>query len=387
LQRNGDIRREWIVFRVTDNGMGMSPDQVKRLFEPFTQGDASLSRKYGGTGLGLAICRHFCQMMGGEIDVSSELGVGSTFTVKIPAEVSETRRKRSTGEILGLQAPERPQTAEAGSDESTTEEPTTTTGSYIVLVIDDDETIHDQMKRILTKEGYRVISAMNGKDGLELARRLRPNVITLDVLMPDMNGWAVLSVLKADQTLQYIPVILVTMVDNRDVGFTLGASDFLLKPIERQALLRLLNNYRSATAPKETPTVLVVEDDLPNRELLVRMLADEGWIVNEAENGRAALNSVGTTQPDLIFLDLMMPEMDGFQFLAELRKNEKWRQIPVVVVTAMVLSAEDMERLNANVQQILQKSAYTREQLLQEVQKLVHRFVPLPPPQPTGGNA
>jgi CheY-like chemotaxis protein len=215
-------------------------------------------------------------------------------------------------------------------------------------------------------------AALSGEEGVRLAKALRPAVITLDVLMPGMDGWSVLTTLKANPDLADIPVIILTIVDDKNLGYALGASDYLTKPIDRDRLLAILKKYRCEVRPCP---VLVVEDDAATRELLRRMLEKEGWLVSEAEHGRAALERVAETQPDLILLDLMMPEMDGFQFIEELRKQEAWRSIPIIVVTAKDLTEADRLRLNGYVEKILQKTTYSRESLLTEVRDLVASYI------------
>jgi CheY-like chemotaxis protein len=234
-----------------------------------------------------------------------------------------------------------------------------------VLVIDDEPTVRDLMQRFLVKEGFRVALATGGEEGVRLAMELRPDAITLDVMMPGMDGWAVLSALKAAPDLADIPVIMLTIVDDKNLGYALGASDYLTKPLDRERLLSVLNKYR-----RDAP-VLVVDDDAALRELLRRILEGAGYTVVEAENGRVALERLRTMAPGVILLDLMMPEMDGFEFVAEVRRHEAWRAIPIVVVTAKELTAEDRQRLNGYVERILQKGAYTRDTLLTEVRDLV----------------
>ena len=221
------------------------------------------------------------------------------------------------------------------------------------------------MQRFLTKEGFRVATAHGGEEGLQRARELRPDAITLDVMMPGMDGWAVLSALKADPDVADIPVVMLTIVDDQNLGYALGASDYLTKPIDRERLTTVLKQHR-----RDRP-VLVVDDDVSVRQLLRRMLEPEGYVVVEAENGRAALERLRDVSPSVVLLDLMMPEMDGFEFITELRRHAAWRAIPIVVVTAKDLTADDRERLNGYVHNILQKGAYSREQLLAEVRELV----------------
>jgi signal transduction histidine kinase/CheY-like chemotaxis protein/HAMP domain-containing protein len=349
--RAGVDGKEWISFHVRDSGIGMSPKQTSKLFHAFTQADASTTRKYGGTGLGLAISQKFCHMMGGDITVTSAPGQGSTFTIRLPVDVAESEAPPAS------HIEEPALTASQASD-----------GAPTVLVIDDDPTVHDLMRRFLGKEGLQMIAARSGEEGIRLARELHPAVITLDVLMPGMDGWAVLTALKADPALSDIPVIMLSMVDEKQMGYALGAADYLTKPIEWERLAVLVKRYQCARPPCP---VLIVEDDGGMRVMLRRRLEKEGWTVIEAENGRAGLEQMEQNQPELILLDLMMPEMDGFQFLEEVRKHEAWRSIPVIVITAKTLTAEDRQRLNGSVEKILQKGAYSREELIREVRDLV----------------
>jgi GAF domain-containing protein/CheY-like chemotaxis protein len=332
-----------ILFAVSDTGIGMTPEQMARLFEEFGQVDASTTRRYGGTGLGLALSRRLCRMMGGDITVASEPGHGSTFTIRLPAEVTESARETP--------APTAREAAPAGAS--------------TVLVIDDDGAVRDLMSRFLGKEGFRVVAAAGGEEGLRLARELQPDVITLDVLMPGMDGWSVLAALKADATLADIPVVMLTMLDDRNLGYALGAADYLTKPIDRERLVAVLGRHR-----RDLP-VLVVDDDPDFRDLTRRMLEREGYTVIEADNGRAALDRLRDTVPGVILLDLMMPEMDGFDFVTAVRADAAWRSVPIVVITAKNLSPEEHERLNGSVARVLQKGALSRETLLGEVRDLV----------------
>lgn len=335
--------QDWIVFRVSDTGIGMTSEQISKVFQAFIQADASTTRQYGGTGLGLAITKKLCQIMGGDVTVTSVVGEGSTFTIQIPA------------------APEEPKIQLPLSSNLTLE------GAKTVLVIDDDPTVHDLMQRFLTKDGFRVESALNGENGLALARQLRPDAITLDVMMPSLDGWAVLAALKADPQLADIPVIMLTIVDNKTMGYALGASDYLTKPIDRVRLSAILKKYQC----QPSNPVLIVDDEAVNRQLMSRSLEKEGWTVIEAENGRVALDKMAESQPQLILLDLMMPVMDGFTFIEELHKHSSWHSIPIVVLTSKEITPEDCQKLNGYVENVIQKGASSFDDLLEQVRNLM----------------
>jgi CheY-like chemotaxis protein len=226
------------------------------------------------------------------------------------------------------------------------------------------------MRRSLTREGLEVVTARDGVEGLTLARELKPAFITLDVLMPTLDGWSVLEALKADAELSDIPVVMLTILDEKSKGFALGADDFVIKPIDRDRLRAILARYRGAAPEKR---VLVVEDEADTRSWLRRILHDDGWTVVEAENGRAALDRLAEAAPDLVLLDLIMPGMDGFEFLDQLRRSGPEHRVPVVVITAADLSPADHERLNGSVLKVLQKSAHSREALLSELHELIAR--------------
>jgi signal transduction histidine kinase/CheY-like chemotaxis protein len=352
--------RDWLIFRITDTGIGINAAQLRHLFQPFTQADSSTTRKYGGTGLGLAITKRFCQMMGGDVLVESVAGKGSTFTIYLPTELEERRPQlaphKSKPALLPLKA-------------------------ATLLVIDDDPTVYDLLKRFLSKEGLRVVGAVDGQEGLRLAKEIHPDAITLDVMMPGIDGWTVLSALKADPDLADIPVIMLTMLDDKERGYTLGAAEYLSKPIKRERLLAVLQKYRSSYSPSH---MLVVEDNQAVREVIRRTLEKEGWIVSEAGNGRQGLDFMHRQLPQLIVLDLEMPEMDGFEFAAAVRRRPEWRNIPIVVVTARDVTTEVRQRLNGYVERILQKGAYSREALLSEVRELLAARLQSPKAPPMG---
>ena len=337
--------RNWIEFAVADTGIGMTPEQQAKLFEEFTQADSSTARQYGGTGLGLAITRKLARMMGGDVTVTSELGKGSVFTVRLPAS-ADSLAKSSIGSDGG-----RPP------------------GTDCVLVIDDDATARELISDHLKAEGFSVVTAAGGVEGLKLAKELRPTAITLDVMMPDLDGWSVLAALRQDSELAEIPVIMVTIVDEHRRGIALGAAGYLTKPIDRERLHRLVGRFRAPTPPTR---VLLVEDDPVQRERVRAWLEGQQWIVQEAANGREALARLQEDKPDVILLDLMMPEMDGFAVVAALQKEAGWRDIPVIVITSLDLDAKDRERLNSGVQSVLVKETFRPADLVERIRRLVH---------------
>jgi len=345
--RNDPGKPPGVDFVVRDTGIGMSPEQRARLFQPFSQADAATSRKYGGTGLGLAISLRFAEMMAGSIQVESNLGQGSTFTLFLPlapaAPPVDADRSEAAGPSLASD-PDLPR----------------------VLVIDDDPQVHRLLGRMLAGEGVSVVCASSGEEGLRLARELLPAVITLDVMMPGSDGWTVLAALKAEPRLAAIPVVMLSIVGEKDIGFSLGASEYLLKPIDRPQLLASLRRYLPSS---NATSILVVDDDPQIRGLVRRILEAEKWVVSEAADGRAALESLERHVPSVILLDLMLPEVDGFEFLARRRENPAWSQVPVIVMTAKDLSEPERSRLRWNVERVLQKGAHFQADLVREIRQ------------------
>jgi len=342
-----------IAFRVTDTGIGMTPEQLGRLFAAFVQADASTTRKYGGTGLGLAISRKFCVLMGGDILVSSEVGRGTTFTALVPERVIDPAAATPAPAALGPTVAAEPSAAVSAA-----------TDAPLVLVVDDDPAVVDLIGRSLVREGYRVRSASNGRDALALARELQPRLITLDVMMPSLDGWSVLTALKAEPATRAIPVVMISIVEDKQLGFALGAADYLTKPVDRGRLAEILARH----VTREQGRHALVVDDLPdNRTLLRHALEREGWTVTEAENGRAGLEAFTAKTPALVLLDLMMPVMDGFEFIRELRARPEGRVVPVVVVTAKELTPAERDSLRSCVENIVQKGALGPDELLTEI--------------------
>ena len=346
-----------ITFKVSDTGIGMTSEQLANLFQSFNQADASTTRRYGGTGLGLAITQQFCELMGGEIQVESEYGQGTTFTIYLPKEVQPLQPNQPS---FSRQNP------------APTIITASVAGASTILVIDDDPAARDIMQRFLSKEGFNAIAAASGEEGLQLARTQSPAAILLDVKMPNLNGWEVLSRLKSDADLANIPVVMVTCIDDQSLASVLGAVDYVVKPVDYQRLLALLQPYRTESTETTPSSVMVVEDNADNREMICRQLTKAGWQVLEAENGRAALSVLAAQQPNVILLDLMMPEIDGFEFIRQIREHPQWRSLPIIVLTAKDLTLEEREWLAGRTQQVYQKGS-NKQLLIDEINHLLAR--------------
>jgi PAS domain S-box-containing protein len=336
LARLTDQNPARVVFSVSDTGIGMTEEQLGRLFQAFTQADSSTTRNFGGTGLGLTITRHFCTMLGGSVDVKSKHGEGSVFTITLPDQLMRTATP-------------------APATEKRRQHKKRTDRALTVLVVDDDPAVQDVLSSILTKEGYDILSANDGVQALEIMRQTPPDIVTLDVMMPEMDGWSLLGIMKSDHALAHIPVIMLTIVDDRNLGYSLGASEFMTKPIDRPRLLALIEQFAKSHGD---PLVLVVDDDAEVRSMIRRTIEGTGLRVAEAANGREALRWLeANPDPALILLDLMMPEMDGFEFLDEIRQPDGWPGTPVVVLTAKTLTQEERTFLAERTMLVLSKGA------------------------------
>ncbi|MGE0563508.1 MAG: response regulator [Pseudolabrys sp.] len=321
-------------FAVSDTGIGMTEEQVGRLFQAFTQADSSTTRHFGGTGLGLTITRHFCNLLGGDVTVTSKPGEGSTFSIELPDQAAKSAPAMSGAKRVAAPA---------------------TDGDITVLVVDDDPTVHEVLSATLAREGYRLMHAHDGAEALTMMRKSRPDIVTLDVMMPQTDGWSVLGIMKSDPDLQDIPVIMVTIVDDRNLGFSLGASEFMTKPIDRVRLVALIGQFANR---QKNSTILIVDDDADTRAVVRQTVEGAGLKASEAVNGRAALDWLAAhPAPALILLDMMMPEVDGFGFLTRMRENGAWADIPVVVLTAKNLTDEERVFLAERTILVLSKSA------------------------------
>ncbi len=360
VRREAGASGEWLSFAVQDTGIGLSPAQLARLFQRFTQADETTTRRFGGTGLGLALSQAFAHLLGGDIAVDSTEGRGTCFILRLPAdgpadlprpEDAPEARDDPAGVAAGM-------TAAGAADEA---------GRDLVLVIDDEAAQRELMTRFLRRQGFAVRTAANGRAGLALARSLAPRVVLLDVMMPEMDGWSVLQALKADPATAALPVVMVSFVAEASLGAALGAADAVAKPVDWTRLRSLMEQFRGPGGD-----VLVVDDDPDMRRRLRSVLERDGWSVAEAGDGADALRSVLHAPPRLVLLDLTMPVMDGFAFLHRLRETPGCSDLPVVVLSARDISPAEREALS-DADRVLRKGDLSLQEITDEVRHLERR--------------
>lgn len=350
-----DAGHDWVEFSIADTGIGMTPEQLSRLFTRFTQADSSTTRRFGGTGLGLSISKAFCSMLGGDIAVDSSPGHGTTFRIRLPADLRQVRTPEDEP-VVGV--------GEAAMDEHSVEE----NAAGLVLVVDDDAATRDLLARFLRREGFAVRTAADGEQGLNLARELRPTAVLLDVMMPRMDGWSVLSALKADPKLADIPVLMVTVVQEKGLAFSLGAADYLTKPVEWSRLKRSLDQYRPQTCPG---CALVVEADIASRRELRRLLDAEGWTTTEFADVGAAKRYLeeANSPPALVLVAVQPPGDEAFTFIQALHRQPEWQDVPIVVITGRQMGAEELVQLRDQVHRILPAEADLPVELAAELRR------------------
>lgn len=329
-----------LVFTVTDTGIGMSQQQQERLFEAFLQADTSISRDFGGSGLGLSISKQFCHLLGGDITVQSEQGVGSAFSMTLPVVLHVEKQNSDKPPIASVR------------------------NGYRVLIIDDDPDVLQDLGGIFSAEGYEVHTARNGEEGLSQAEKVQPDIITLDIILPALDGWSVLKALKSNPSLKHIPVVVLSVLGDEEMGYALGAVDYISKPIDRDLVVETIHRFRDINTLSR---VLVVDDDDDTRDMLRRTIETVGCKVSEAKNGHDALELIAQSKPTVVLLDIMMPEMDGFEFLERLRAEPDWNDINVIIVSAKDLNQSDLNWLNNRSLQIFQKGVYDRSHLIETV--------------------
>ena len=359
--RQGDL----LVVDVTDTGIGISEEDLGRIFDEFHQADNSTTRQYGGTGLGLAISRHLTRLLGGEMTATSTVGVGSTFTLTVPL------RYGVEGTAAPLQLP--PIRGESQGDQTASLQLSFDGGAGkdnpIVLAIDDDPDVIYLLQENLAEAGYRVAGAVGGEEGIQKARELRPFAITLDIMMPNKDGWQVLHDLKTDVATRDIPVIVLSIVDKRALGYRLGADDYLVKPLDGEAVLAALNRLTRSNGGVPPKRLLIVDDDPQVVDMVCQLLEERNYEIEAAKDGVAALEAIGQQRPDVILLDLVMPQLDGFGVIEQLGQNPNYQDIPIIVLTAMTLANGDLGRLEEGVCRVMQKQGLDGDTLIEEVER------------------
>jgi len=340
---------------VKDEGVGIRPEELPLLFKPFRQAQGGREKNREGIGLGLAITRRLVELHGGTIWVESEWGKGTTFTFRIPMVVDATREQIAQAGMLldALRRENKP--VEAGQ-------------KPLALVIEDSEQAGELLRLYIESAGYRVEIARNGIDALDMAKRLHPSVITLDLLLPLKDGWQVLKDLKRHPLCKHIPVIIVSIIDEKNLGFSLGAVDYFVKPVNRDDLVAALDKVHLVLRPDgRKPTVLVIDDDRAATDLVQVILQNEGYTVLKAFDGREGVEVATRERPDLVILDLIMPETSGFNVAYQLKQIPATRSIPIIILTSMEIDEEMQEQLGGYVSGLMSKSAFTKKDLLREI--------------------
>lgn len=366
---------------IIDTGIGISQEDQKKLFQPFKQLDSSTSRKYEGTGLGLALVKRFVELHGGKVWVESELGKGSTFIFTIPIEgkikepevseepesvkepgstgmsgVSEEKQKGNKETIDDIQTPEIVEPESATEDDP------------LVLVVEDDINASELLKLALTGAGYRVIQAYSGKEALAIAGDFDLFAITLDLMLPGMDGWSILKKLKEKPQTSNTPVIVISMLDQREIGFTMGIAEYFLKPVDKNTLISALDKIKQIIEV-EVPRVLVVDDE-PNIVELVASMIEPDYSVIRAYGGEEGIEKAFKEHPDALILDLMMPVINGFDVISRLKDNPETKDIPIIICTGKDLTSDDIQLLSDNVVSVMRKSMFTSDDIINEIEKL-----------------
>jgi signal transduction histidine kinase/DNA-binding response OmpR family regulator len=340
------MRDNAITMSVRDEGIGIDGEHHAMIFEEFRQVDGTARREFGGTGLGLALVKRFVELQGGSVAVESSLGSGSTFSFTLPV------RSRAAVVTRAQESPRMPERADR------------------VLVVEDDAHAYDLISSALGSAGYLSIRARHGDEALKLARESHPAAVTLDLVLPGLDGWEVLKRLKNDEETRHIPVVIISMIDNRDLGMALGADDYFIKPVDRDRLLERVRAITSRNYNGSKPRLLVIDDDASVHALLDEELSGMGFAVSCAYSGEEGLRAAQESEPDVIILDLMMPGMTGFDVAGSLKENPRTANIPILVLTSKEISADDRALLHTKVSSFVQKGKSAREQLVREIRRV-----------------
>ena len=346
---------DWVEIAVADNGIGIAATDQREIFQEFHQVDQGPGRKHEGTGLGLALTKRFATLHGGDVTVTSELNKGSVFTLRLPTRSEQMKPRPVELPVESVHA-----NGHAAGP--------------LVLVVEDDAAATELLTRHLADAGYRTAVARNGKEALAKAAELKPSAITLDIILPDLDGWEVITRLKSDAATSGIPVIIVSVVDNQELGLALGAIDYFVKPVDGKQLIQRLNQFHLSSNGNGKVSVLVVDDEAANRTWLTKTLEPAGFEVIPASGGRDAIRIAKSKKPDLVLLDLMMPEVTGFDVVEALRREEATRETPIMVLTAMNLTDDDKRQLNGRVSQILSRGSLGSSDIVALLRRVVaHR--------------
>ena len=338
----------WIAVSVEDQGIGVAPEHQSMIFEEFRQVDGTVRREFGGTGLGLALVKKFVELQGGRVAVASTIGEGSTFTFHLPVASRAAVVTRSP-ELSAL--PDR------------------------VLVIEDDANAFDLISSALGSAGYTAVRARHGEEALRLARESKPLAVTLDLVLPGVDGWEVLKRLKSDVATRDLPVVIISMVDNRDLGMALGADDYFVKPVDRD---RLIERVQAMTEGRPKAKLLLIDDDLAVHALLDEELGALGFDLASVYSGEEGIRAAAERSPDVIILDLMMPGMSGFDVADSLKQNPATANIPILVLTSKEITREERHLLHTKVASFVQKGQSARDQLVREIRRVTSPVVPVP---------
>ena len=423
------FEKDMVYVAVKDMGIGIEPQNISRVFEEFQQIDSSHSRKYKGTGLGLPISRRLARLLGGDLVCESVYGEGATFTLTVPPELPKSAEekadvlrpaattppaeKKPAAAPAPSPAPKKEEAPVTATTQSTSvpgaaptvilspqeraeleklkqerekkkreeekaeeaekppppppEQPSVENGQKKILCIDDEPDVIEILRNYLIPEGYAVFAAYSGAEGIKLAEEVNPNAITLDIMMPQKDGWQVLRELKANAKTRDIPVLIHSMIDNKPLAFSLGALDYLPKPAEPMTVLSLVNK----AVKSKDKHVLLIDDDEEYREVLGKILGDEGFSVEQAKSGKEAMKKLREARPAMILLDIRMPEMDGFEFLRHLRQADQWKSIPVTILSGADLTDDQLTEVNKQMIDYVRKSDLTLDNITHTIKKVL----------------
>jgi CheY-like chemotaxis protein/anti-sigma regulatory factor (Ser/Thr protein kinase) len=352
-----------ISISVKDDGIGIEAKNLDRVFEEFQQIDSSNARKYKGTGLGLAIAKKYALLLGGNLTLRSEIGKGSTFTLVIPPVIPDDRLPKPVDEAPAIKST----VVGAPISKSVIEQSPALSTGVLVLCIDDDPEVIDLLRRYLIPEGYSVKGVNSGEEGIRLAQELHPAVITLDIMMPEKDGWQVLRELKDNPMTRDIPVIIHSVVENRPLALSLGALEVVTKPSEPKEILSIVE--RACQSNKQP--IMIVDDNQDFADSLKILLEVEGYKAVALYSGEDALRDIGTINPSLLILDLIMPGIDGFAVVERLRSQERWHNLPIVILSGADITIEQRQNLNRQTQEFIEKGHFSKELISSTINKII----------------